>query len=125
MADKIIFKTLMLKGDAGEPTAEQTQVAVDSYMQSHPEAAIDETIINSAVGAWLDDHPEATTTVQDGSLTEAKFSDALKLKTIKDYVTPQMFGAKAQLMTALHFHKPLQVVRPYMFLLEHINCLKL
>lgn len=46
-----------------------------------------------AVDNWLDAHPEATTTVVDGSLTEAKFSDALKLKTIKDYVTPKMFGA--------------------------------
>lgn len=83
----------MLKGDAGEPTDEQTQSAVDDYMQAHPEAAIDETIINSAVGDWLDEHPEATTTVLDGSLTESKFSDALKLKTLKDYVTPEMFGA--------------------------------
>ena len=99
MADKIIFKTLMLKGDAGEPTDEQTQSAVDQYMQDHPEAAIDESIINSAVGDWLDDHPEATTTVLDGSLTEEKFSDALKIKTIKDYVTPQMYGAKGDGVT--------------------------
>lgn len=91
--NNILFKILMLKGDAGEPTDEQTQSAVDDYMQAHPEAAIDETIINSAVGDWLADHPEATTTVQDGSLTEAKFSNALKLKSIKDYVTPEMFGA--------------------------------
>lgn len=47
-----------------------------------------------AVSEWLDAHPEATTTVQDGSLTEAKFANSLKLKTIKDYVTPEMFGAK-------------------------------
>lgn len=97
--NNILFKILMLKGDAGEPTDEQTQSAVDDYMQAHPEAAIDETIINSAVGDWLDDHPEATTTVQDGSLTEAKLSQALKLKTIKDYVTPEMFGAKGDGIT--------------------------
>lgn len=40
-----------------------------------------------------------TATVQDGSLTEAKFSDGLKLKTIKDYVTPEMFGAKGDGVT--------------------------
>ena len=97
--NNILFKILMLKGDAGEPTDEQTQSAVDDYMQAHPEAAIDETIINSAVDDWLDDHPEATTTVQDGSLTEAKFSDALKLKTINDYVIPQMYGAKGDGVT--------------------------
>lgn len=49
--------------------------------------------IDEAVQQWLEEHPEATTTVGDGSLTEAKFSDALKLQTIKDYVTPEMFGA--------------------------------
>lgn len=46
-----------------------------------------------AIADWLAAHPEATTTVQDGSLTEAKFSQALKNKAIKDFVTPQMFGA--------------------------------
>ena len=58
--------------DVGLPTDEQTAQAVSD---------------------WLDAHPEATTTVQDGSLTEAKFSNTLKIKTIKDYVTPEMFGA--------------------------------
>lgn len=50
-----------------------------------------------AVSDWLDDHPEATTTVQDGSLTEAKFTDALKLKTIRRYITPDDFtGSDAE-----------------------------
>lgn len=60
--------------DVGLPTDEQTAEAVSN---------------------WLDNHPEATTTVLDGSLTDAKFSSTLKLHTLKDYVTPQMFGAKA------------------------------
>jgi hypothetical protein len=47
-----------------------------------------------AVNEWLAEHPEATTTVQDGSLTEKKFTDELKHRTIKDYVTPEMYGAK-------------------------------
>lgn len=34
-----------------------------------------------------------TSSVPEGSLTESKFSDDLKNKSIKDYVTPQMFGA--------------------------------
>lgn len=58
--------------DEGLPTDEQTEEAINK---------------------WLDDHPEATTTVADGSLTESKFSSDLKLKTIKNYVTPEMFGA--------------------------------
>lgn len=35
----------------------------------------------------------------DGSLTEKKFTDDLKLKTIKDYVTPEMYGAKGDGVT--------------------------
>lgn len=49
--------------------------------------------ITEYVDAWLEAHPEATTTVQDGSLTLSKFSEALALATVKDYHTPQMYGA--------------------------------
>lgn len=49
--------------------------------------------VDSAVETTLTSHPEWRSTVNDGSLTEAKFSNELKLKTIKDYVTPEMFGA--------------------------------
>lgn len=55
--------------------------------------------VADTVEQWLDEHPEATTTVEDGSLTEAKFTDNLKLKTLKDYITPQMFGAHADGVT--------------------------
>lgn len=63
--------------------------------------------VTSAVDAWLDDHPEATTTVEDGSITKAKLDsnlagaidDVSELKTaidylVRGYITPQMFGAK-------------------------------
>lgn len=49
--------------------------------------------VKEEVDSWLVSHPEYTTTVMDGSLTENKFTNALKLKTIKEYVTPEMFGA--------------------------------
>lgn len=42
-----------------------------------------------AVTAWLNDHPEATTTVQDGSLTYKKLVNGTL-----GFVTPKMFGAK-------------------------------
>lgn len=56
-------------------------------------------LVPDIVTEWLDEHPEATTTVQDHSLTEAKFTDELKLSSIKDYVTPQMYGAKGDGVT--------------------------
>lgn len=49
--------------------------------------------IYEAVNQWLAEHPEATTTVQDNSLTAEKFTEALRQKTIKDYGTPEMYGA--------------------------------
>lgn len=59
--------------------------------------------IRDETSKWLDDHPEATTTVQDGAITATKLSngavienkvDADFLKTIENaYVTPEMFGA--------------------------------
>ena len=42
---------------------------------------------------WMDQE------VPDGSMTEAKLSNALKLKTIKDYVTPEMYGAEGDGVT--------------------------
>lgn len=39
--------------------------------------AIDPEDIADAVDDWLDEHPEATTTVQDGSITKAKLASAL------------------------------------------------
>ena len=47
-----------------------------------------------AVENWLNEHPEVTTTVQNGSLDELKFTEEAKTKIVKDYVTPEMFGAK-------------------------------
>lgn len=34
--------------------------------------------IAAAVDDWLDDHPEATTTVEDGSITKAKLDSNLQ-----------------------------------------------
>lgn len=51
-------------------------------------------VIGENVEAWLNEHPEATTTVQDASLGVEKLTDEAKLHLVKDYVTPQMYGAK-------------------------------
>ena len=44
--------------------------------------------VDESVSNWLEEHPEATTTVQDGSLTIGK----MVIGTL-GYVTPEMFGA--------------------------------
>lgn len=49
--------------------------------------------INSSLRQWLDDHPEATTTVQDGAITKPKINNQLWLTIDNDYVVPEMFGA--------------------------------
>lgn len=49
--------------------------------------------IKNAVTKWLDNHPEATTTVQDESIEEIKISKNFLPWIKKDYVTPEMFGA--------------------------------
>jgi len=79
-------------GSAGQVLRKKTGIDYDFEWASVGQPTDSQT--QAAVSAWLEEHPEATTTVQDGSLTEAKFTDELKLKAIKDYVTPQMFGAK-------------------------------
>lgn len=40
--------------------------------------------VDEIVNTWLDEHPEATTTVQDGAITEAKLSNELRNSVIND-----------------------------------------
>lgn len=54
---------------------------------------IKDEIIERDVNNWLNEHPEATTTVQEASLTEKMFTEDLKKATLNNYVTPQMYGA--------------------------------
>lgn len=56
-------------------------------------------VIDTSIKAWLADHPEATTTVQDGAITETKINDAFLPYIKKDYVTPEIFNAKADGIT--------------------------
>ena len=46
-------------------------------------ASVDPSEIQSSVEGWLDDHPEATTTVQDGSITKQKLDQNLQ-QTVDD-----------------------------------------
>lgn len=49
--------------------------------------------IKNAVTSWLNDHPEATTTVQNGAITELKIYPDFLLYIKNEYVTLEMFGA--------------------------------
>lgn len=98
----VVDKSLTIEGAAADSKA--TGNSIDSLKSDLNELqnggyVADQQQIGQKVNAWLDEHPEATTTVQDNSLTLDKFTDELKLYTKKDYVTPQMFGAKADGVT--------------------------
>lgn len=48
---------------------------------------------SNAINNWLNAHPEATTTVQDGVITENKIHADFLPYIKNEYVTPEMFGA--------------------------------
>lgn len=54
---------------------------------------IKDELIENNIKTWLDEHPEATTTVQDGAITENKINTSFLPYIKKDYFTPEMFGA--------------------------------
>lgn len=56
-------------------------------------------VIDTSIKAWLADHPEATTTVQDGAITEKKINIKFFQHIKNHYVTPEMFNAKGDGIT--------------------------
>ena len=52
------------------------------------------TEMQTYVNEWLDEHPEATTTVQDGAITEPKLADkSVSLRTLADDTVHMLKGA--------------------------------
>lgn len=67
-----------IKADAA--TAEDTQdvrIGTDGKLRTKPGSGgtVTDGQVNTAVSAWLTEHPEATTTVADGSIATAKIAD--------------------------------------------------
>lgn len=80
-----------------EATERQKAVTAEKNRAVARENEIEELFTlptQEAVDKWLDEHPEATTTVQDKSLT----IDKMVVGTL-GYVTPEMFGAKGDGVT--------------------------
>ena len=71
-----------------EENAKQSELSTKRYSENAFYGTPD------GYGQLVEEVRELNYQSQDGMLTAAKFSEELKLHTIKDYVTPQMFGAK-------------------------------
>ena len=77
MADTVIPTIMDIASDHGWPGGEMPETVIEAlgvlagYIGG---GDIDPEVIEQAVSDWLDDHPEATTTVEDGSITAAKFA---------------------------------------------------
>lgn len=80
---------------ANEATARENDVTAEKNRAVARENEIEALFTaptQEAVDKWLDEHPEATTTVQDGSLNEDKFTHDAKNRIVNDYVTPDHYG---------------------------------
>lgn len=82
---KIGSDNLVLR-DADAQTKIATNTQDISDLKEDLQGAIDEFAVptQEAVDNWLNAHPEATTTVQDGSITLPKFSDGMKKSLYTD-----------------------------------------
>ena len=69
-------------------TPEAMQNYVEVYLAEHPVEPTDEQA-SEGIDKWLDEHPEATTTVQDGSLDEKKIQVSFRNKIKRTYRTFQ------------------------------------
>lgn len=119
-ASRVVDPTLTLSGKAADAKATGAAVDKEKERASKSESALEDKkadkteldterkridtlndgglnlkneVIDTSIKAWLADHPEATTTVQDGAITEGKINAEFLPYIKKDYVTPEMFGA--------------------------------
>lgn len=79
MADTVIPTIMDIAGDHGWPGGEMPDTVIEALgiLAGYISAGADPEVIADAVAEWLEAHPEATTTVQDGTITLAKLSPDL------------------------------------------------
>lgn len=65
-----------------------TAIIITDYIDDAINERVSDEFIEEKINDWLDDHPEATTTVQNGAITENKLHSDVKNK----YVTRQYSG---------------------------------
>ncbi len=80
-----------------DETGKRIASALES-MPSPPEWMV-QPVVEETTNEWLNNHPEATTTVQDGSIEEQKINAEFLPWIKNNYVTPQMYGAKGDGIT--------------------------
>lgn len=81
MADTVVPTIMGIAADHGWPGGEMPDTVIEALgILAGYIGSMDPEDIARAVDEWLDDHPEAVTTVEDGSITAAKFADGVFLK---------------------------------------------
>lgn len=96
VVDKIIDPTLSLSGkaaDAAKVGEAVGRLKEDLGKLNEGGLILKNEIIEEDINNWLNEHPEATTTVQNKSITETKISNIFLPYIKNGYVTPEMFGA--------------------------------
>ena len=65
----------MIAALGGTPTATTVVPALNQLAEVI--GTVDPEAIEAAVNAWLDEHPEATTTVEDGAINRQKLAESM------------------------------------------------
>lgn len=70
-------------------------------MATYEDVIPKDEFVSEQINKWLDDHPEATTTVQDGSLQEVKFAADLRKRKGSTYDTLSELKADTSLISGM------------------------
>ena len=89
LAEKVDGMTTATAEDVGKFLKAKTVTDGNVTEWEFGEAA-DPAVIEGAVSDWLDAHPESTTTVEDGAITEAKLNSEVTGKLLSDYYYPEI-----------------------------------